>query len=163
MIGYHFVGDTLRDGQPIPADEVWLVQEGKIIPCRVGLHASEHPFDALIYAPGNILCRVELEGDLVSHGDPIDKWVGRRRRILARIDATAMLRRFAADQALNVAHLWNMPPIVREYLTTLDETKRAASEAASAAASRAASWAASRAASRAEFLRRVEAAFEVKP
>lgn len=30
-------------------------------------------------------------------------------------------RRFAADCALHVAHLWNMPPVVREYLETLDE------------------------------------------
>ena len=40
----------------------------------------------------------------------------------------------AADQALSVAHLWDMPDIVREYLTTLDESKRVdAAEAARAA------------------------------
>ena len=183
MLGYHFVGKILRDGRPIPADGEWLVYEGSIVPCESGLHMSEHPFDALRYAPGSTLCRVELEGDLVNHGDPIDKWVGRRRRILARIDADYLLRRFAADEALKVAHLWEMPASVRDYLTTLDETKRAASEAASWAASEAASWeassaassaaseaswaasreaswAASREASRAEFQRRVEAAFE---
>lgn len=33
----------------------------------------------------------------------------------------AINRRFAADCALRVAHLWNMPPVVREYLETLDE------------------------------------------
>jgi len=158
MRGYHFVGDTLRDGRPVPADGEWLMHVGRIIPCKSGLHASEHPFDALRYAPGAILCRVELEEDLVSHSRPIDKWVGRRRRIVARIDADYLLRRFAADQALHVAHLWEMPEIVRNYLTTLDKRKRAASMAASEAAS----WMVSAEASleaRAEFTRRVEQAF----
>ena len=178
MIGYWFCGDKLRDGRPIPADGEWMVHEGPLEPCVSGLHASEHPFDALRYAPGATLCRVELEGDLVSHGDPVDKWVGRRRRIIARIDATTLLRWFAADQALSVAHLWKMPAIVREYLTTLDKNKRAAAEAAARDAAwdaawdaaRAAAWAAARAAAAraaaaraaaagAEFADRVEAEF----
>ena len=36
----------------------------------------------------------------------------------------------ACQQALSVAHLWNMPRIVREYLETQDESKRAAACAA---------------------------------
>ena len=134
MIGYWFCGDKLRDGRPIPADGEWLVHEGPLEPCVSGLHASEHPFDAMQYAPGATLCKVELEGDLIPHGDPVDKWVGRRRRIIARIDATTLLRRFAADQALSVAHLWEMPAVVREYLTSLDEDKRAAAWAAAESA-----------------------------
>ena len=141
IAGYHFVGKTLRDGRPIPPDGEWLVHEGTVVPCESGLHASEHPYDALRYAPGATLCLVELEGDLQSHGDPVDKWVGRRRRILARIDADKLLRRFAADEALRMAHLWKMPAIVLEYLVTLDESKREASRAASWEASTT-SWAA---------------------
>jgi hypothetical protein len=87
---------------------------------------SGQPSDALKYAPGNTLCRVELDGEIVPDGVPVDKYVGRRRRILARFDATDLLRRFAADKALSVAHLWDMPAIVREYLTTLDDSKRSA-------------------------------------
>lgn len=128
---YHFVGATLRDGSPVPEDGAWLEYTGEIIPCELGLHGSEHPFDALTWAPGSILCLCDLEGDLQPHGDPMDKWVGRRRRINRRINADLLLRRFAADQALKVAHLWEMPPVVREYLTTLDETLREASWAAS--------------------------------
>ena len=143
IAGYHFVGKTLRNGQPIPPDGEWLVHEGTIVPCESGLHVSEHPYDALRYAPGATLCLVELEGDLQSHGDPVDKWVGRRRRILVRIGADALLRRFAADEALRVAHLWRMPASVREYLTTLDESKREASRADSYAAGCAADWTAS--------------------
>jgi len=97
---------------------------------------SERPFQALQYAPGSTICRVELDGDLVPHGDPIDKWVGRRRRIIGRADATATLRRFAADQALSVSHLWDMPPVVREYLETLDESARVDAETAAEAAAR---------------------------
>lgn len=130
MLGWHFVGETLRDGRPVPVDGEWLVHERSIEPCKTGLHMSECPFDALQYAMECTLCRVELDGEIVGHGNPIDKHVGRRRRILARIDATHLLRRFAADQALIVAHLWDMPAIMREYLETLDESKRATARAA---------------------------------
>jgi hypothetical protein len=122
LLGYHFVGDTLRDGRPIPADGEWLTHDGPIVPCESGLHMSVDPFDALQYAPGATLCRVELRGDLIEHGG--DKWVGRRRRIVARIDATTLLRRFACDCALSVAHLWDMPGVVWEYLKTMDESLR---------------------------------------
>jgi hypothetical protein len=67
-----------------------------------------------------------------------DKGVSSERTIIASIDATHLLRRFAADQALGVSHLWDMPEVVRDYLTTLDETKRVTSNsAASTAAKRA--------------------------
>ena len=33
-------------------------------------------------------------------------------------------RRFAADCALHVAHLWNMPPVVKKYLKTLNKSLR---------------------------------------
>ena len=46
-------------------------------------------------------------------------------------DATEFeMRRFARLAALDVAHLWDMPAIVREYLETGDDTKRAAAGAA---------------------------------
>lgn len=140
LLGWHFVGDTLRDGRPIPPDGVWLRHEGPVIPCESGLHMSIEPFNALQYAPGATLCRVELKGEIIHHGG--DKVVGRARRIIARIDATQLLRRFAADLALSVADNWPMPPIVREYLETLDDSKRAAAWSAA----RAAAWSTSEAA-----------------
>jgi len=130
MLGYHFTKDTLRDGRPIPPVGEWLEYEGRIKPCSSGLHASEHPFDALMYAPGPKLHRVELDGNLQSHGDPVDKWVGRRRKILASIDATDMLCEFARWCALQVIDLWDAPYVVRKYLATGDESLMLAARAA---------------------------------
>ena len=62
-------------------------------------------------------------------------------------DATEFeMRRFARLAALDVAHLWDMPAIVRKYLETGDETKRAAAGAAAWAAAWDAAWAAALAA-----------------
>ena len=130
-IAYHFTGNTLRDGRPIPAIGETLRHEGKLIICHQGLHWSRDPFDALKYAPGPYLHRVRIGGQIVEQRD---KGASTERTILATIDATHLLRRFAADQALSVAHLWKMPEVVREYLTTLDDTKRKAARAAAAEA-----------------------------
>src|ERR1043166_8713729 len=127
--GYHFSGDKLRNGEPIPKIGVWLKHIGRVEPCVSGLHTSEHPFDALTYAPGNRLHKVILRGDLKSHGynGNIDKYVGRERKILASIDAERLLRDFARWNALQVIHLWKDPPsVVVEYLKTGNEELRAA-------------------------------------
>lgn len=34
MIAYHFVGDTLRDGRPVPPDGEWLRHIGPIHMCE---------------------------------------------------------------------------------------------------------------------------------
>ena len=136
MKAYHFTGDTLRNGEPIPPVGVWLEYHGVIIPCQSGLHASEHPMDALAYAKRPMLHLVELEGDLVSHGDPVDKWVGRRRKIIRSINATQLLREFARWCASQVLHLWDAPEVVRRYLETGDESLRAAAWDATSAAAR---------------------------
>ena len=120
IIGYHFTGDALRDGQPIPPGGEWLEHAGPVVPCESGLHASEHVADALSYSPGPMLHRVELEGDLQPHGNPVDKWAGRRRRITASIDASELLRRHARWCALQVAPLWDAPAAMVTYLKTGD-------------------------------------------
>ena len=175
-LAWHFVGDTLRDGRDIPRDGEWLVHAGPVRICESGLHYSLDPFDALTYAPGPILCRVEVEG-IVAKQD--DKGVARRRRIVARRDMTEYLRWFARLSALSVVHLWDTPDVVLDYLMTGDEPLRvaawdAAMDAAWAAAwdaawaaARAAAWDAARAAARAaardeqrrEFNRLVQEAF----
>ena len=127
MRAYHFVGDTLRDGRPIPPDGAWLEHDGPLKLCESGLHASLHPFDALTYAPGATLCLVELRGTIIHD---VDKCVAQRRRIVARIDATALLRDFARACARDVLHLWDAPDVVRRYLETGDETIRDAARAA---------------------------------
>ena len=142
---YHFVGETLRDGRPVPADGAWLEHTGPLALCQTGLHASRCPFDALRYAPGATLCRVDLGGDVI---EDTDKLVASRRRIVARFDATALLWGQARKSALSVIHLWEAPSVVREYLETGDESTRgAARDAATRAAARAAAWVATRAAS----------------
>lgn len=160
--GYHFTGDTLRNGEPLPKIGEWLEFKGEVVPCQSGLHMSEHPFDALKYAPGNLLHHVILGGEMVSHCDDnvIDKWCGSRRKILATINAEKMLRDFTRWNALNVIHLWKAPDIVKKYLETGDESLRAAARDAAWAAA----WAAARDAaikkSRDKFLEMVEAEFD---
>ena len=141
MIAYHFTGDTLRDGRPVPAIGEKLTHTGEIIWCKSGLHASPKPHQALRYASGKWLHRVEC-GQIEREED--DKLVCRERTILQTIDAEHLLRRFAADQALAVAHLWDTPDVVREYLTTLDDSLRDAAWAAALAAARDAAWSAAR-------------------
>ena len=145
---YHFTGDTLRDGRPIPKPGVWLKHDGPIVPCASGLHASEHPFDALTFAPGKMLHKVQLRGEITAHGNPTDKHCARERRIVATIDAENVLRCFARRVALAAVkrHWPEAPRVVVEYLKTGDETKRAAAWAAARAAARAAACAAARAA-----------------
>ena len=146
MTYYHFTAGTLRDGSAIPAIGEWLEFTGKVIPCKSGLHASPDAFDALQYAPGNLLHQVELDGTILPHGDPVDKFAAQKRRIVATIDAEPIMRLFARRVALDVIHLWDAPPIVKEYLETGDESKRAAARDAAWDAAGAAAWAAAGAA-----------------
>ena len=146
---YHFTnGNKLRDGRPVPAIGEWLEHDGDVIPCESGLHASPTAFDALQYAPGAMLHKVYLDGVIVEHGSPVDKYAASRRMIVASIDATDVCRRFARRVALDVAHLWEMPDVVRQYLETGDESLRDAAWAAARAAAWDAAWGA-RAAARA--------------
>ena len=137
MIAYHFVGATLRDGRPIPADGEWLQYDGPMVMCESGLHASLHPFDALQYAPGATLCVVECDAD-VQH--QTDKLICRRRKIVARFDATELLWEISRWCALQIIHLWDAPPVVREYLETGNESLRDAARAAARDAAWAAAW-----------------------
>lgn len=109
--------------------------------CNSGLHGSIKALDALQYAASNRLWLVEV-GGAVKVGD--DKITGKWRKYIAVADIELILREFARGCALDVAHLWDMPDVVREYLETGDESKRAAARAAARAASRAAVRAASR-------------------
>jgi hypothetical protein len=141
VLAWHFVGDTLRDGRPVPADGEWLEHDGALVMCESGLHASIRLIDALRYAPGATICRVVCAGEM-EHD--YDKLVAMRRRIAWRIDGEAVLRAFSRWCALQVASLWDMPDVVREYLETGDESLRAAAGAAARDAAGAAAGAAAR-------------------
>ena len=158
--GWHFLPADGKlkygDGRE-PQDGEEVSATGDIVLCERGMHASADILDCLQYAPGPILCRVELRGERLDEGD---KSVARTRVILWRIDATDVLRRFAfwcADRAVRVHAVAALrrdgsPDAVRhaDLLATLPEivdtaTANAASAAARAAA-RAAAWDAARAA-----------------
>ena len=153
-LAWHFVGDKLRDGRPVPNDGEWLEHKGRLVLCETGLHFSRQPFDALQYAPGNTLCLVEISGEIVEPAGE-DKGICTRRKIVTRMDAEELLRYFARMQALSVIHLNEdlcSNETVVDYLMTGDESLRAAARDAAwdaawdAArdAARAAAWDAAR-------------------
>jgi hypothetical protein len=143
VYAWHFVGEKLRDGRPVPPDGIKLIHGRSPSICNHGFHASKNPYDALFYAPGKTLCLVEMSGEMDYQ---LDKMVASERTIIHRIDATEILRKFSRQCALNVIHLWNPPEVVVEYLKTgnesLRDAARAAGDAAAWAAGDAAAWAA---------------------
>lgn len=141
-LAWHFVGDTLRDGTPVPPDGETLRHDGELVMCRSGLHASERIIDALDYAPGPIICRVRCGGKVERSGD---KLVCTERTILWRVEGTDLLREFARQCASDVAHLSYMPGrLAANYAN-------AAASAAARAATRAAPYIAAAAASAAGY------------
>jgi hypothetical protein len=142
---YHFVGTTLRDGSPIPADGVTLRHGGSLKLCRSGLHASRKAWQALKYAPGHTLCRVHCSGEFIEPKGE-DKLVCSDRTIVARIDAEQLLFDFARSCALDVRHLWDAPDVVNEFLGTGAPELRAAARDAARDVAWAAAWDAARAA-----------------
>lgn len=68
----------------------------KPVMCEQGLHGSIRLIDALQYAPGPILCRVDIWGDVKEGGD---KLVGQNRHVIWMQDITTTLHEFACDEA----------------------------------------------------------------
>jgi hypothetical protein len=68
---------------------------GPIMLCERGYHASENILDALKYAPGPIVCRVELGGKIIKDTITKDKAVAEQRTCLWMADATNVLHEFA--------------------------------------------------------------------
>ena len=136
VLAYHFVGEKLRDGTPIPANGRWISRKDISI-CNYGLHASLHPFDALQYAPGGTLCLVEMGGK-IEYGD--DKLVAQKRKIVARFDATKLLYDQARKSALSVIGNWKtpVPQVVIDYLNTGRADLRSAARYAAESATRSA-------------------------
>ena len=162
MTYYHFIRVNEDEQAYLGYDDNRIVTVGEPVTvggtpvlCQHGLHASKRILDALGYCPERevALCRVELGGEVLHD---TDKSVASERTIIAMLDekqTAVLLQDFARWCALQVIDLWDAPDVVRQYLTTGDETLRAdawlASERAvwaSAAASRAAREAAAEAA-----------------
>ena len=139
MLGWHFSTkeETLNygDGRKIEIGVTHDVEQ-PIALCERGLHASERILDALKYAPGHILWKVQLSGDIIKD---TNKAVATHRTYIDRIDCSELLDQFARACALSVAHSWNPPNIVMQFLCG-DESSRGAARAAAWAAARAAAW-----------------------
>jgi hypothetical protein len=138
---WHFLPDDRRlrygDNTLVEVGQTLTVDPAHLELCQYGLHASERALDALKYAPGSVICRVRLSGAIIE-GD--DKLCASERTVLWMADATEALRAFGRWCALEVAHLWDMPPIVRQYLETGEESIRDAARDATSAAASAAAW-----------------------
>ena len=183
---WHIVA-TDRDGVPrlgygdnreVKVGET-LTISGTPTVCVRGLHACHRLIDCLDYASGTVICKVTLGGEIATDSD--HKVAATKRTVIAMTTAEEgerITREFARWCALRVAHLWDMPAVVREYLETGNEELRAAAGAAAwdaardaaGAAARAAAWAAAgdaawaaaRAAYNDKFTAMVEAVFAAK-
>ena len=78
-------------------------------------YASRRIIDALDYANGPILCHVDFSGKLNKYDR---RYLIEDCRILKRKDVSSFLHEFARKCALHVAHLWDIPNDVREFLLT---------------------------------------------
>jgi len=159
MKAWHFLKDDMTAGSGLePAwsegEERTIKGRKEIILCEYGYHSSPSPWCALAYAPGSMLCLVEISEP---EGRDETKYVSRTRRIVKAINIEQQLREFAcevAEEALNLE-------VQRG--NTVDERSRAAIEVArrfargdasraaleAARAAAWAAWAAARAAARA--------------
>ena len=162
MKAWHFTGANKRlrhgDGRDIKSGRTLKVQ-GSLAMCNYGLHASKRLIDALRYAPGTYVWRVELGGDIVRDDD---KFVASERTALWGYDATDVLRAFARRCALDVVGLWDAPEQVVEYLRTGDESICAAASSAARDAARDAASAARDAASAARDASAARAAWDAR-
>ncbi len=106
MKAWHFLKDdcSLRNkvnGRKYVKPGLKLTHKGPLILCESGLHASVRLIDALKYAPGSMLCRVECGGEIKTQ---TDKLVCTERTVEYMLDATDYLHEFAclsAEWALN--------------------------------------------------------------
>ena len=160
ILAYHFLKSDMCSGEghePPWKEGETRTLEGEIAICAHGYHASRTPWDALGFAPGPVLCLVEVE-PVEEH---TEKLVSRSRRLIKAVNVERELRELAADCAERVLHFyeWAYPgdqrpraaiATARAYARgeatdgELNAAARAAADAADAAvyAARAAAYAA---------------------
>jgi len=93
------------DGRLVEVGQT-LECEGEPALCSNGMHGSAMLIDALYYANGPIVCRVEIEGDVI---EDEDKLCGRRRTVLWMLNATRILHEFACACAEDALALVERP------------------------------------------------------
>jgi len=123
MKAWHFIKNdktmNYGKGETIVVGKKYSV-EGEIKLCEFGLHGSINPNNALIYAPGSIICWCEFGGEIIlGH----DKLVAQERTVLWMSNAKKALGEYSRWCALEVIENWNAPKIVIEYLNTGNNKK----------------------------------------
>ena len=105
MIAFHYLTESMKAG--CGREPAWTLGEDRTIKskkplvlCQRGYHSSPTAWDGLPYAPGPILCVVEIsepEGmDVTEHEA---KYVSRTRKLVAFVNIEKELRQFAIDCA----------------------------------------------------------------
>jgi hypothetical protein len=94
ILAWHFLSDgaRMRDGKTIATAGLVCTVEPPLIPCKNGLHGSIRPSDALQYAPGAWVQRVQHSGEIVRDDDKLCSTV---RKSLWIADAARTLHEFA--------------------------------------------------------------------
>ena len=143
-LGWHFLPQSRclsnDDGREVHVGETYVVP-GPPVLCSHGLHACRRAVDALGYAPGPTVCRVQLGGEIVEEND---KAAATERTVLAMSDATRTLYEFAiwcAEGTLRSVGVtdvrcWHALEVKRRWLdgaTTDDELAAARASAGDAA------------------------------
>ena len=162
-LAWHFLRDDGRCGyskaRPKPGGtEKVSTRRKPLALCEWGLHASENIIDALVYAGGALLRRVELGGEILDGGD---KYCAAERRELWRMDISRVLHEFAcwcAERALKrerkagyepdprswnvikVKRLWLNGKAAKVELAAARETAWEAAADAAWSAARSAAW-----------------------
>src|SRR3990172_11393216 len=98
-LGWHFLPADGRLGwgscEVVEAGRTYRAK-GPLVLCENGMHASRRAIDALPYAPGPVVSRVELLGERL---DAADKACARERSVLWLAGATPVLHEFACNVA----------------------------------------------------------------
>jgi len=124
LLAWHFLPEDrrLRWGtQALVEPDTIYYWDGPLAMCESGLHASVRALDALRYAPGPIVCRVRMWGEMIKEADKI---CAREREVLWMADASRILHEFACDcaeRALKLAGVtdercWKAIEAKREWL-----------------------------------------------
>jgi len=123
---WHFLHQNCRlshgDGRLIRPGTTVTVPGPPVLYAR-GLHASRRVMNALQLAPGPVVCRVVVSGEIVKV-EEVDTFVGTRRYVEWMLDATWLLHEFAcwcAERALRRAKvtddvLWSAIAAKRAWL-----------------------------------------------
>ena len=127
------------DGRQVVVGET-LTHDGKLEMCQSGLHASSNIMDALCYAPGPVICCVEMRGQVIKGNDKAIASERYCKWMLTADQSEQVLKHFARWCALQVVHFWDAPQVVTDYLLTGDESIWEAARAAAWEAAREAAW-----------------------